>query len=162
MLRRGIAFVLRMCKASVRYNITRAPGSWPGVSIQEFACLKMRTAAAGMGNQFGSGKIIPTSRGAAFSKEAAANSLFTVRRPPLTASPPLSLGVMCRRSLQGPAMNDRYIIVCRDGYASYPFPKLVADRLLASWLKTHHGKTRPAYRIRIREKAASPMDCAAP
>ena len=50
-------------------------------------------------------------------------------------------------------MNDRYIIVCRDGYVSYPFPKLVADRLLASWLKTHHGKTRPAYRIRIREKA---------
>lgn len=50
-------------------------------------------------------------------------------------------------------MTDRYIIVCRDGYVSYPFPKLVADRLLASWLKTHHGKTRPAYRIRIREKA---------
>ena len=52
-------------------------------------------------------------------------------------------------------MNDRYIIVCRDGYASYPFPKVVADRLLASWLKTHHGKTRPAYRIRIREKRQS-------
>ena len=51
-------------------------------------------------------------------------------------------------------MTDRYVIVCRDGYTSYPFPKVVADRLLASWLKTLHGKTRPAYRIRIREKDA--------
>ena len=59
-------------------------------------------------------------------------------------------------------MTDRYVIVCQDGYVSGRFRKLVSDRLLASWLKTHHGKTRPAYRIRIREKASSPMDCAAP
>lgn len=51
-------------------------------------------------------------------------------------------------------MTDRYVIVCQDGYVSHPLPKVAADRLLASWLKTRHGQTRPAYRIRIREKDA--------
>jgi hypothetical protein len=50
-------------------------------------------------------------------------------------------------------MTARYVIVCRDGHASHPFSKFISDQLLASWLQTHHGETRPAYRIRIREKA---------
>ena len=74
MLRTGLAFGFEMCKASVGYNITTAPGSQPGVWIQELACLKMRSAAAGMGNQFGGGKHSPPFAWGAFSKEAAANS----------------------------------------------------------------------------------------
>jgi hypothetical protein len=52
-------------------------------------------------------------------------------------------------------MTDYYVIVCRDGYNSQPLPKEISDGLFADWLRDPLCE-RPAYRIRIREKAREP------
>ena len=59
-------------------------------------------------------------------------------------------------------MTDRYVIVCRDGLLLDADSKKAAELIVRYWHRVFEGHNRPAYRIRIREKAASPMDCAAP
>ena len=59
-------------------------------------------------------------------------------------------------------MTDRYVIVYRFGVLGSERDKTDSDRLVSLHMNNVDPESRPAYRIRIREKAARPIKSDAP